>query len=163
MIPFTLAKYQAMQQQVDTLRTELAAVKIRLNEAREMGDLSENGAYKYAKFEIGRINRELRVLTDLLQRGEVVIAGKEVQGGFGSFVTLLDAVGKTVQYQLVSQYESDPTAGKLSLDSPIAQAIAGKKVGEIIQVPTPRGLLAYTIERWEWTMPMSYCAQLHNH
>ncbi len=148
-IPFTKSKYQAMQQQVDTLRTELAAVKIRLNEAREMGDLSENGAYKYAKFEIGRINRELRVMTDLLQRGEVITAGKEVQGGFGSFVSLQNSAGKTIRYQLVSQYESDPMTGKLSLESPIAQAIAGKKAGTTVVVEVPRGLQAYTIVGWE--------------
>ncbi len=148
-IPFTATKYQAMQQKVDALRTELAAVKIRLNEAREMGDLSENGAYKYAKFEVGRINRELRVLTDLLQRGEVVAVGKQVRGGFGGFVTLLNQAGETVRYQLVSPFESDPLHGMLSLESPIAQAIAGKSAGTTVEVDTPRGLQAYTIVMWD--------------
>ncbi len=148
-IPFTKEKFQTMQQQVDALRSELALVKIRLNEAREMGDLSENGAYKYAKFEIGRINRELRVLVDLLTRGEIVTTDSSEPGGFGCYVSLLNSDGKKIRYQLVSQYESDPSSGKLSLESPIAKAIAGKKAGTKVEIETPRGLQAYTIVSWE--------------
>jgi len=148
-IPFTRQKYQEMQQQVDVLRTELIAVKIRLKDAREMGDLSENGAYKYAKFEISRIYRELRTLVDLLERGEVVTPVSGSSSGFGSYVTLKTAQGKMTRYQLVSQYESDPAHLKLSLESPIAKAIAGKAAGSIVELETPRGKVVYTVVAWE--------------
>lgn len=144
-IPFTRQAYQDMQNKVSRLLTERKAVMSRLQAAREMGDLSENGAYHYAKFELGSINRQLRELRQLLDNGEVVEKNHQSQIiEFGSQISLL-AKGRSVSYLLVSLHESNPLSGKLSVESPLGQALLGKKVGDEVEVQAPAGIQKYTI------------------
>lgn len=134
-----------MQQRSQKLTTELGEVLIRLKDAREMGDLSENGAYKYAKFELGNIRRELGRLKRLLEGGEVVepASGDTVQ--FGSTVTVVGENGVTKKFQLVSKHETNPAEHKISLESPIGVVLHGKKAGQVVVVKTPHGETKYTI------------------
>ncbi len=144
-IPFTQAAYDKIKQDHEKLTTERAAVMIRLQTAREMGDLSENGAYKYAKIELGTINRQLRQLEHYLEHGEVITKSANADTAeFGTTVTLAQGE-KQVTYMLVSLHESNPKEGKLSLESPIGQAVKGKKVGDVVNVKVPAGIIEYTI------------------
>jgi transcription elongation factor GreA len=144
-IPFTLQAYQKLQQDFDRLTQERKEVMIRLQTAREMGDLSENGAYIYAKFELGSVTRQLNRLRHLLANGEVVEKKENTDVvGFGSSVTLLKD-GKEVTYTIVSIHESDLAQHKLSTESPIGQAIMGQKVGKKVEVQTPAKKVEYTI------------------
>jgi transcription elongation GreA/GreB family factor len=144
-IPFTASAYQELKDKWQRLTTEREEVKKRLAIAREQGDLSENGAYKYAKIELGDIGRELRRLRHLLDQGYVSDRTAQVGViGFGATITL-QLGAKTRPYLLVSQHESNPAAGKLSLESPLGQALLGKKVGEIVTVQAPAGETRYTI------------------
>ena len=134
-----------MQSDVERLNTELVAVMGRLQVAREMGDLSENGAYHYAKFELGSIRRQLAQLKHLLETGEIV-EKKIVDGkvSFGATVTL--ALGKKqIVYTLVSAHESNPSEKKLSIESPIGQALMNRRAGDNVEVVTPAGKVAYSI------------------
>lgn len=145
-IPLTASKYTQLQSDFSRLKIEREQVMERLKVAREMGDLSENGAYQYAKFELGSIRRQLREIRHLLQLGEVVEKSADDDCiGFGSQVTLDDG-SKQNTYLLVSQHESDPVKRKLSMESPIGSAILGKKVGDKVTVATPRGEVVYTIQ-----------------
>lgn len=144
-IPFTRQAYEQMQSRFTELKIKREEVLIRLKEAREMGDLSENGAYQYAKFELGNIGRELRRLRQLLRDGEIVERKASDGIGFGHTVTLKGP--KTLTFMLVSEHESDPVKGKLSLQSPIGQAVIGKKAGETVRVETPAGKISYVIEK----------------
>lgn len=144
-IPFTPAKYQTMIEERQTLLTEREAVMGRLKLAREMGDLSENGAYRYAKFELGNIGRKLRELNYLIENGEAVPPGKHTTAQFGANVTLSDGEHK-LTFLVVSEYESDPSKGMLSMKSPIGVAILGRKVGEKVDVAVPTGIKTYTIQ-----------------
>lgn len=144
-IPFTAEAYQKNKAELDRLIKLRAEVMERLKAAREMGDLSENGAYKYAKFELGDIGRRMRYLKHVLAHGyiaetdstsEVVSFGKTVE---------LESNGATYTFFLVSEHESDLTANKLSIDSPIGKALLGKKAGESAEVTTPRGTVTYSI------------------
>lgn len=146
-IPFTRAAFEDMQRKWQELHTERKAVMVRLQAAREMGDLSENGAYHYAKFELGSINRQIRELRPLLENGEIVDkkSGSEVIE-FGSQVTLKSGT-KTVTYTLVSLHESNPAQGKLSFESPLGQSLVGKKVGEEVEVKAPGGTTTFSIEK----------------
>src|SRR5688572_15568331 len=144
-IPFTEEAYEKLQQEFDRLTEERAQVMIRLQTAREMGDLSENGAYKYAKIELGNINHHLRELKQLLQQGKVIAKPKNPQTvQFGCTVTLVQGK-RTISYTVVSQHESNPSEGKLSIESPIGQALMGKKKGETVTVHAPAGEIKYTI------------------
>lgn len=141
-IPFTPQKYAEMQAKFKALKTEQEEVKKRLKTAREMGDLSENGAYKYAKFELVSIGRQLRDLRKLLSEGyptEKTNTGGIVE--FGKTITL-QKEGDTKNlktYMLVSEHESNPLEGKLALSSPIGKALVNKKIGDQVTVSTPRG------------------------
>lgn len=145
-IPFTRSAYEDMQRKWTELHTERKAVMMRLQAAREMGDLSENGAYHYAKFELGSIGRQIRELRPLLENGEIVekkTASDVIE--FGSQVTL-KSNKKTVTYVLVSLHESNPAQGKLSFESPLGQMLVGKKVGDQVEVQAPGGTTTFLIE-----------------
>lgn len=144
-IPLTAAAYQQAKEEVAKLLAEKELVMGRLKAAREMGDLSENGAYKYAKFELGNIRRRLRELYHLLEFGEVT-ENQSPPGeiGFGSQITL-ENHGKHSSYQVVSQFESNPLLGKLSMDSPLGQALLGKHVGETVEISTPNGVRKFRV------------------
>ncbi len=147
LIPFTPAAYQKLQDDFQKLTNERGEVMKRLQTAREMGDLSENGAYKYAKIELGTIHRELGRLRHLLKNGQVIqrkTSYDEVD--FGCTVTITNGQ-KEQSYIVVSIHESDPLHGKLSTDSPIGAALMGKKVGEEIVVKVPAGEVRYKIVR----------------
>jgi len=148
-IPFTKEKYEQMQQKVADLLALRVEVMERLVTAREMGDLSENGAYKYAKFELGNIGRELKKYQGLLDRGytqERSAASRQVID-FGSVVTVQhsDNPEKNKTFTIVSKHESNPVAGLLAFSSPIGRAVMKKKIGDSVEVLTPRGTVSYLI------------------
>ncbi len=146
-IPFTKLAYEKIQKDTQRLHTEREETLERLKVAREQGDLSENGAYRYAKMELGNIGRQLRQLHYLLRFGHVVEADRNIDTvGFGSTATLLSK-GKKLSYMLVSEYEADPKNGKLSTESPIGKAILGKKVGDTVSVTAPAGKLNYIVTK----------------
>lgn len=142
-IPFTSEKYKEMQQKVVKLEAEKEAVMQRLITAREMGDLSENGAYKYAKFELGNIKRQLRRLQGLLDKGFCVPKQVNTKGiiDFASIVTiqLLDGSSQEKTITIVSKHESDPSNGKIAYTSPLGKALMRKTAGDTAVVDTPKG------------------------
>ena len=111
---------------------------LRLQAAREQGDLSENGAYTAAKFELGATDRQLRQLGYLLKYGVVTSSLHSGKVGFGNTVTL-GKEGKTLTFMLVSGFESNPAAGKLSEQSPFGRAVINRQVGETVVVKAPAG------------------------
>jgi transcription elongation factor GreA len=144
-IPFTAEAYHKNQTEYDRLKSLRVEVMERLKAAREMGDLSENGAYKYAKFELGDIGRRMRYLKHVLTNGYVAEKNTDqVVVGFGTTV-VLESGDRTFTFLLVSEHESDLTENKLSIASPIGAAIVGKKTGDVVIVATPKGSVTYTI------------------
>lgn len=133
-----------MERRLAELTVELEAVLGRLKVAREMGDLSENGAYKYAKFELGNIRREMRRLEHLLADGYVITQTQSDTADFGNVITVSGPRGE-MKFLLVSKHESDPAKNKLSPDSPLGRAVYRKKVGEEVFVETPAGQMRYQI------------------
>lgn len=147
-IPFTLEEYQRMQAEVKKITDGRDEIVNRLQAAREMGDLSENGAYKYAKFELRSTDSRIRHLTKLLENGEVKSSTHSGMVDFGSRVTLDN--GKQQQsFTLVSHLESNPQKQKLSLDSPLGKTLIGKKVGDQVEITAPAGTLTYKILKIE--------------
>jgi len=148
-IPFTQAAYDQMSQDFDRLTAERKEVLVRLQAAREMGDLSENGAYTYAKLELASVSRQLRQLKYLLEYGQVTHSTSAQEVGFGNTVTLKTNKNKEIAYTLVSIHESDLLAHKLSTESPLGAAIMGKKIGDTVTVVAPVGEMSYTILKIE--------------
>ena len=114
----------------------------RINAARELGDLKENAEYHIAKEDQGHLETKILKLQDRLRRAVVVEApagGGDVVA-FGSTVHVTDATtSREMTYTLVGPTEADVKLGKLSSESPMAQALMGAKVGQVVEVAAPRG------------------------
>ena len=128
---------------------ELPQVREAIAEARDKGDLSENFEYHAAKREqsrlLGRIRFKQRVLENARVIDTALLAGDSVQ--------LLSKVEMTnmgnqarMTYTIASPHEANLREGKISIKSPIAQALLGKKVGDVVEVHVPAGLLKLRIE-----------------
>lgn len=147
-IPFTQQAFDSMNHRKVWIEAEIKEVLARLNDAREQGDLSENGAYKYAKQELGNLRRELTKLTHLLSKAKVAQPNTDNKAGFGKKVTI-KSKNKKITFLLVSEYESNPSEGKLSTKSPLGRALLSKEVGDEIDVTSPNGSIQYCIEAIE--------------
>ncbi len=138
----TRADYEKLQQDIAELegsaREEMAE---RIKAARELGDLKENAEYHDAKDAQAILETRILRLRDQLARAQVVEA--ETGGdavAFGSEVELADRdSGKRTTYTLVSAVDADAAAGRLSVESPVAQALVGARTGDVVEIRTPKG------------------------
>lgn len=117
-------------------------------EARSHGDLSENAEYHAAKEAQSHNEGRIAELEDKLSRAEVIdvtkLSGNNVK--FGATVTLIDEDTEEKKvYQIVGDSEADVKGGKVSISSPIARALIGKKVGDSVEVIAPGGGKSYEI------------------
>jgi transcription elongation factor GreA len=109
----------------------------RIKTAREFGDLSENAEYSSARQEQERTESRIAEIDNILKNVEVIKKpkdGKKVR--LGSKVVLKNN-GKTKEFQVVGTVEADPLNGKISDESPIGQALMGKKEGDEVEIKTP--------------------------
>lgn len=109
--------------------------------AASNGDRSENGDYIYGKRRLREIDRRIRFLTQRLEAAEVVDPEKQNSDRvlFGATVTVLDEEEKLKIFKIVGQDETDPKQGWISWISPMAKALLNSKVGDLVQVKTPKG------------------------
>lgn len=116
----------------------------RLANARSQGDLSENSDYQNAKDELEFLDGRISELEEVIKRAVVVRAGNKNEVSFGTKVTL-KAGGKEHVYEVVGEWEADPSEKKISHISPLGQALVGKKVGDKVKVEAPAGNVVYQI------------------
>jgi len=145
---------QITSEGLDALKAELAelegprrkAISERIKIARDFGDLKENSEYHDAKNEQAFLETKILRLRERLTSAVVVEedsrAGEAV---FGSQVKLRDDSGKETTYRLVGATEANLADGKLSIESPVAQAMVGRKAGDTVKVATPRGERIYKL------------------
>ena len=131
---------------------ELPQVRDAIAEARDKGDLSENFEYHAAKREQGRLLGRIRFMQRVLENARVLdttlLKGDGVQ--LLSRVTMTNtANGATMTYTIVSPHEANLREGKISIKSPIAQALLGRKAGQRVSVRVPAGLLKLHIDNVE--------------
>ena len=138
----TRADYERLEQEIEQLETSARGeMAERIKAARELGDLKENAEYHDAKDAQAILETRILRLRDQLTRAQVVKA----EGGgdavaFGSEVEVADRdSGKHTTYTLVSAVDADAAAGRLSVESPVAQALVGARAGDVVQIPTPKG------------------------
>jgi transcription elongation factor GreA len=148
-IPMTYGGFKRLQEELQHLKNyeRLTIIKA-ISEAREHGDLSENAEYHAAKDKQGFIEGRISELEDKVSRAEVIdvskISGTDIK--FGATVKLCDDDNDEEHtYQIVGSDESDVKKGFLSITSPLARALIGKKADDNIEVITPNGSKAYTI------------------
>ncbi|WP_333587125.1 transcription elongation factor GreA [Phenylobacterium sp.] len=153
-VPMTAGGYQALDDELKRLKTvERPSVIAAISEAREHGDLSENAEYHAAKERQGWIEGQIAEIEDKLARAQVIdvskLSGTQVK--FGATVSLVDEdTEDEARYQIVGEHEADVKGGRISISSPIARAIIGKEVGDVVEVNTPGGVKSYEILKVEW-------------
>ena len=150
----TAEGYHALDEDLKRLKTlERPAVIAAISEAREHGDLSENAEYHAAKERQGWIEGQIADIEDRMARAQVIdvskLSGSQVK--FGATVSVIDEdTEDEARYQIVGEHEADVKQGKISIASPIARAMIGKEMGDVVEVPTPGGTKAYEILKVEW-------------
>ena len=117
--------------------------------AASLGDRSENADYLYGKKRLREIDRRLSHLSKIMKDAKVVDPSAQTardQVRFGATVELSDQDdGSEMRYQIVGEFEADARAGLISITSPIARALVGKREGDVVEVAVPGGLKAYEI------------------
>ena len=153
-VPMTAAGHAAL---ADELKKRQAVERPRIiehiAEARSHGDLSENAEYHAAKEEQSHNEGRIAELEDKLARADIIdiskLSGDTIK--FGATVTLIDEdTEKKAVWQIVGEVEADAKKGKISITSPLARALIGKKKGASVEVNTPGGGKAYEITKVEW-------------
>jgi transcription elongation factor GreA len=154
-VPMTAEGYAALLEEMKHLKAvERPRIISAIEEARSHGDLSENAEYHAAKEAQGWNEARVAELEDKISRADVIdlskLSGETVK--FGARVTLLDEdTEDEVVYQIVGDFEADVKKGRISISSPIARAIIGKRKGDSVEVNTPGGGKSYEIVKVAWT------------
>ena len=132
--------------------TERPRVVQEVSDAAAQGDRSENAEYIYGKRRLREIDRRIRFITKRLD-GAVVVRASEVQTDvvrFGALVTLVDEDGKEKRYRIVGPDEADPSAGRISFQSPLGHSLMKRKVGDTVSVRRPAGEIEVEIRSIEY-------------
>ena len=148
--PMTKVGAEKLREQLHELKTvDRPRITAAIAEARAHGDLSENAEYHAAReqqsFMEGRINKIESTLADvqIINVKEINETDKVV---FGATVTILNLNSdEEVTYQIVGELEADINTGLISIASPIARSLIGKRVGDIVDVNAPSGVIEYEI------------------
>ena len=153
-IPITNIGFEKLEEELKTLKSiERPTVIKSIAEAREHGDLSENAEYHAAKEKQSFIEGRIADLQNKISRAEVIITKKLKSNKviFGATVTLGE-VGKKkrIVYQIVGTEEADVERGKISISSPLARALLGKKIDDSVEVYSPGGSKEYEVENIEF-------------
>ena len=147
--PMTAGGYSALEEELRRRQqVERPRIIQAIAEARTHGDISENAEYHAAKDAQALNEGRIAELEDKLSRAEVIdvskLSGNTIK--FGATVTLVDEdTDEKKTYQIVGESEADVKAGRVSITSPTARALIGKKIGDSVEVNTPGGGKSYEI------------------
>ena len=141
-----LKQYEDELQDLKVNKRREIAQKIK--EAREQGDLSENAEYDAAKDEQRDIEARIEALEKLLKNAEVVVEDEIDLDkiSVGCKVKLLDVEeDEEMEFKIVGSTEANSLEGKISNESPVGQALMGKKIGDVVDVETQAGVIQYKV------------------
>ncbi|MBP2148490.1 MULTISPECIES: transcription elongation factor GreA [Xanthobacter] len=153
-IPMTAGGFVALEQELkQRQQVERPRIINAISEARAHGDLSENAEYHAAKEQQSLNEGRIADLEDKISRAEVIdvskLSGDIVK--FGATVTLVDEDTEEEKvWQIVGDSEADAKAGRISISSPVARALIGKKKGASVEVVTPKGARSFEIADVRW-------------
>jgi transcription elongation factor GreA len=153
-LPMTAAGYATLVAELKQCQqVERPRIIQQITEARSHGDLSENAEYHAAKEQQSLNEGRIAELEDKLARAEIIdvskLSGDTIM--FGATVTLVDEdTNKKAVWQIVGEPEADAKKGKISITSPLARALLGKKKGASVEVVAPGGAKAYEVMKVEW-------------
>lgn len=149
----TYAGLKALEDELENLRVvKRKEVAGKIKEAREQGYLSENAEYDAAKDEQRDIEARIDELEKILKNVEVVVEEEVDLEKINVGCTILvhdDEYDEEIEFKIVGSTEANSLQGKISNESPVGQALIGKKVGDVVDVETPAGNIRYTVLKIE--------------
>jgi transcription elongation factor GreA len=148
LVPISLTGFNKLKEELSRLEKEAAEVRKRVSDAREQGDLSENGEFIYGRQQLGFLEGRLGELRTQINRSQIIDCTKVQcdRAVFGTVVTLLnlDTQEKLV-YQLLGPNDADIDTGSISIHSPVGDAVHGLSRGDKAKVKNPRGELHFEV------------------
>lgn len=157
--PITLQGVEKLEQEIKYLKhIERPKIIESIATAREFGDLSENAEYHAAREKQSFVEGRILDLEDKLARSDIIdiskLSGDSVK--FGATVILCDDdTEEEVLYHIVGEYEADITKKMISITSPMARALIGKRAGDVVEVVTPKNTKSYEVLKIEW-LPIQF-------
>jgi len=142
LVPISKTGFDKLKEELGRLEKELTEVRIAVAEAREQGDLKENGAYIYGRQRQGFVEGRIGELKARINRSDIVDCTQVQcdQAVFGTVVSLLNLdTQEKVVYQLLGPDDADYDTGSISIHSPVGGAILGLSIGDKASVTIPRG------------------------
>jgi transcription elongation factor GreA len=138
-----------LKKELEQLTTvERPSISQQIAEARDKGDLSENAEYDAAKEAQGLLEMRIARMEDMLAKARIIDESKIDT----SHVQILNKVkikniknSQQIEYMLVSESEADVKTGKISVATPIAKGLLGKKVGDVVEIKVPSGLMSFEV------------------
>lgn len=153
-VPLTARGAALLKEELKRLKEERPRISEAIATARAHGDLKENAEYHAAKEQQGLAEARIRDIEAKLANAQIIDVSAVNAGGkvvFGATVRLVDVTdGSEARYQLVGEDEADIKSGLLSISSPIARALIGKREGDEVEVAAPSGKRAYEITAVEY-------------
>ena len=152
--PITQKGFKKLEQEIKNLKhLERPKIIEAIATARDFGDLSENAEYHAAREKQSFNEGRILDLEDKMARSEIIditkLSGNTIK--FGALVELIDdETEEHVTYHIVGEYEADIVKRRISIVSPIAKALIGKSVGDIVEVVTPKGSKSYEVVSIEY-------------
>ena len=153
-LPMTLGGLNRLKEELKRIKAIDRPQNVRdIETARAHGDLSENAEYHAAKERQGQLDGRMKFIEDAIARAEVIdvskLSGEQVK--FGATVVLQDVDSEQkVRYRIVAELEADLKQGRISVTSPIARAMIGREVGDMVMVQAPGGAREYEILELLW-------------
>ena len=148
-IPMTRVGYDKLKGDLQHLEhDELPIYQQRVANARAEGDLSENAEYHGARESMGMLQARINMLRDKLSRAVLLDPAQmpRDQVSFGATVLVKDLdLGDDEEFTLVGAGEEDYDTGKINVTSPLAQGLIGKKIGDQVEIPVPKGTIKFQI------------------
>ncbi len=148
--PMTVEGAEKLRIEVEKLKKEKPLISQAIATAREHGDLKENAEYHAAREQLGFLEGRLQDLEGKLSNAQIIDVTTIPASDrviFGVTVSIVNCeTDKQVSYKIVGEDEADVAAGKISITSPIARALIGKEIGDVVVVKAPSGDIEYEIE-----------------
>ncbi len=144
-IPFTKTGFTQFQKEYEELQQKRPQYVKELSIARDMGDRSENAAYKDARRRLSSTDSRLRFLKRIIEHAKIIEPSQTDYVEIGSTVTVLKD-GQELVFHIVGEHEADPMQKKLSYKSPVGRALLRKRKGDSLQIELPVGVTTYTIQ-----------------
>ena len=147
-MPISQTGHKKLKEELSKLDKEADELRIRVAEARDMGDLKENGEYIYGRQNLGFVEGRMGEIRGKLNRSETVDCTKVPcdRVAFGAVVTLSDLdTQEEVVFQLLGSYDYDLTDNSISFVSPLGEALFDHIVGDKLSVTVPRGEMHYEV------------------